>query len=129
MNVKQPGMEKNRSIEDLHDLRLKTLLGDLVRATMRQAGQRRTWRGPPDFDGQPGERKAEPADAGGAGPGTAGRGMAAQLIFVNFMRKILNNFPRGAWRGYATALECATIKPLSGFSSVSRLRNLGAPSL
>ena len=30
MNVKQPGIEKNRRIEDLHDLRLKTLLDDLV---------------------------------------------------------------------------------------------------
>ena len=30
MNVRQPGIEKNRRIDDLHDLRLKTLLDDLV---------------------------------------------------------------------------------------------------
>ena len=46
MNMRQPGLEKSRGIDDLHDLhdlRLKTLLDGLVRATMRQAGQRRTW--------------------------------------------------------------------------------------
>ena len=30
MNVRQPGMGKSRRIYDLHDLRLKTLLDDLV---------------------------------------------------------------------------------------------------
>ena len=30
MNARQPGIEKNRRIEDLHDPRLKTLLDDLV---------------------------------------------------------------------------------------------------
>ena len=30
MDVRQPGMEKSGSIDDLHDLRLKTLLDDLL---------------------------------------------------------------------------------------------------
>ena len=96
-------------------------------------------RGPTDSGGQPGERNADPADAGGAGPGTAGRGMCRRWRerardggSVNFSELFWmksEHFSGGARRGYATGLECATINTLSGFSSVSCHRNLGAPSL
>lgn len=45
----------------------------------------------------------------------------------NLLSSFVNTFPWGSRRGYATGLECATIEWLSGFSSVSRPRNLGAP--
>ena len=75
MNVRQPGMEKSRRIYDLHDLRLKTLLDDLVGDNAASRSTADLDVGPRTLAAQPGERKADPADAGGAGPDTAGWGM------------------------------------------------------
>ncbi len=151
MAKERAGRNRSESAGDLHDLRLKTLLDDLVgdnaatRPTARldvgqrtlaasQESERLIRRMRAALDDTKGKltRRAmlhrlwRALNLGMCRSGGKGRGIAAQLIFVNYMRKILNNFPRGARRGYATGLEYEKIKWFSGFSSVSRLRNLGA---
>ena len=74
MAKERGGRDRSESAGDLHDLRLKTLLDDLVgenavsRSTAHLDVDHRTLTVSPGS----GDR---PADAGGAGPGTAGRGM------------------------------------------------------
>ena len=91
LNAGQPGIEKSRRIEDLHDLRLKTLLDDLVddnaasrptadldvTLTASQENERLTRR----VRVAPGRAPLAGGRVGGSGKG---RGTAGQLILVNF---------------------------------------------
>ena len=94
MNVRQPGMKKSRRIDDLHDLRLKTLLNDLVgdnvvtRSTAGLDVGHRTLAASPENERLNRRMRVAPDRAllagGCGGGGGKGRGMAAQLILVNF---------------------------------------------
>ena len=114
MAKERGGRDRSESAGDLHDLRFKTLLDDLVgdnaltRPTADLDVNHRTLTASPGSERLTRRKRVVPDRAllaGGCdGSSGNGNGTAAQLILVNFMRRKLNTFPRGARRVYATGL-------------------------